>query len=102
MGMAGWQALQGLVVAVAIEFFPVQSDYTVPVYFAAAYHSGFGSPFPASCAYLLGACVFAVTVNFTSFYLIGQTGPIAYAVVGHAKTVLTIGCGLLLFPKEDT
>jgi solute carrier family 35 protein E3 len=100
--MAGWQAAIGLVFAVAVEFFAVESGKTVPSYFAAVYNNGFGGQFPSACAWMMGTCIFALLVNFTSFGLIGKTGPIAYAVVGHAKTVLTIFMGMALFPKEDT
>merc|ERR1719272_329789 len=50
----------------------------------------------------MGVCLMALTVNFTSFGLIGKTCPIAYAIVGHAKTVLTIFMGIVLFPKAET
>merc|ERR1712151_1024218 len=55
-----------------------------------------------TCAWIMGTCVCALVVNFTSFGLIGKTGPVAYAVVGHAKTVLTILMGLIFFPQEET
>jgi len=100
--MAGWQAVVGLFFAVAVEFFAVESGKTVPSYFVAVYNEGFGGRFPGACAWMLGTCIFALLVNFTSFGLIGKTGPIAYAVVGHAKTVLTIIMGIALFPSEDT
>jgi len=101
--MSGTQALMGVVVAVAVEFTGIdESGYTVPMYVAGALREGFAGPIPGACLALLGACIMAVTVNFTSFGLIGKTGPIAYAVVGHAKTVLTIVSGIVLFPKEDT
>lgn len=99
--MAGWQAGLGLLAAVGTEFFPVEKDYTVPQYFAKVQAEGFGGKFPVTMLWLAGVCLMALTVNFTSFGLIGKTGPIAYAVVGHAKTVLTIIMGILLFPKEE-
>ena len=37
---------------------------------------------------VLGVC--AVAVNICSFALIGKAGPIAYAVVGHAKTCIVV------------
>lgn len=40
----------------------------------------------------------AIFANFFTFALLGQTSPITYQVVGHAKTCLLIGCGWLLFP----
>jgi len=100
--MAGWQAGLGLVVAFAIEFFPVEQEKTVPAYFAAVSKEHFGGDFPATCKWMMGVCLMALTVNFTSFGLIGKTGPIAYAVVGHAKTVLTIIMGIVLFRSQET
>jgi len=99
--MAGWQAGLGLVFAVVIEFPPTGQSITVPQYFMNAYIDGFGGRFPGMLLWLLGVCLMALMVNFTSFGLIGKTGPIAYAVVGHAKTVLTIAIGILLFPQEE-
>jgi len=100
--MAAWQAVIGLVFAVQIEFVSVESDKTVPAFFFAAYNDGFGGKFPGTCTWMMGTCIFALLVNFTSFGLIGQTGPVAYAVVGHAKTIFTIFLGMLLFPSEGT
>lgn len=100
--MAGWQAALGLVFAVAVEFSGLESAKTVPSYFAVVYKNSFGGEFPGTCAWMTGTCIFALLVNFTSFGLIGKTGPIAYAVVGHAKTVLTIVMGMALFPQEDS
>ena len=64
--------------------------------------SRFGGRFPVMLMWLSGVCLMALAVNFTSFGLIGKTGPIAYAIVGHAKTVLTIFMGIVLFPKAET
>merc|ERR1711972_408113 len=100
--MAGWQAGLGIVAALFTEFVPLGNGFTVPKYLIAACNDGFGGNYPTMLCWLMGVCVMALTVNFTSFGLIGKTGPIAYAVVGHAKTVLTIILGMTLFPKEDT
>lgn len=100
--MAGWQFLLGVVFCVPVEFFPVEKDETVVNYFIAAYNDGFGGQFASMLPWLLGVCISALTVNFTMFGLIGRTGPVAYAVVGHAKTVLTIIMGIEMFPGSET
>lgn len=49
---------------------------------------------------VLGTCFIALAVNFTSFGLIGKTGPITFQVVGHAKTCLVLVGGYVLFPAK--
>ena len=44
------------------------------------------------------SCILALSVNYHSFSLIGKTSPITYQVVGHLKTCLVIGGGMILFP----
>jgi len=100
--MSGWQAIIGLFAAIATEFFDVEKPTTVPMYLKGVAAEGFGGRFPIMLMWLGGVCLMALTVNFTSFGLIGKTGPIAYAIVGHAKTVLTIFMGIVLFPKAET
>jgi len=100
--MAFWQAALGAIVAVCAEWIPGTRDFTVPMYFAQAAANGFGGEFWGTMAWCLGVCVMALTVNFTAFGLIGKTGPVAYAIVGHAKTVITIIMGFVLFPGEET
>jgi len=105
--MAGWQALLGLPVAMLVEFLPLESSgdwtKTVPHYMHAVMNGGQEAGlFPDVCKWLLGVSVFALAVNFTSFGLIGKGGPITYAVVGHAKTVLTIAMGIVMFRSADT
>jgi len=100
--MAAPQAFLGLFAAIGTEFFAVEKDYTVMDYIAQVQYGAMAGKFGVTMLWLLGVCFFALTVNFTSFGLIGQAGPVAYAVVGHAKTVLTIIMGIVLFPKEET
>lgn len=100
--MAGWQFFLGVVFCLPFEFLPVEKEETVLNYFIAAYNDEFGGQFASMLPWLLGVCVMALTVNFTMFGLIGRTGPIAYAVVGHAKTVLTIIMGIEMFPGSET
>jgi solute carrier family 35 protein E3 len=98
--LAGWQVCFGFFVAVFSEFLPSEQNTTVLVWFGNM-HS-FSPNLGATVLWILGVCVAALTVNFTSFGLIGKTGPVAYAVVGHAKTVLTIFLGIVMFPEQET
>jgi hypothetical protein len=100
--MAFAQAALGAVVAVCAEWLPGTREFTVPMYFAKAAADGFPAEFWGTMGWCFGVCVMALTVNFTAFGLIGKTGPIAYAIVGHAKTVITIIMGFVLFPGEET
>jgi solute carrier family 35 protein E3 len=49
---------------------------------------------------VLFSCFLAVFVNGATFYLIGKTSPLSYQVMGHLKTVLTLGGGFILFDAE--
>ena len=42
-------------------------------------------------------CVCAFTICLSIIYLIGQTSPVTYQVLGHVKTVLIIVGGILMF-----
>jgi len=99
--MAGWQALLGLVACFIVEGMPVevQEGHTMVDWFMNP--TKFSPELYVTIAWMLGVCVSALTVNYTSMVLIGQTGPVAYAVVGNAKTVLTIFMGIILFPKDE-
>jgi len=104
---AGVQAVLGFLTALFFEFLPVESfgdwERTVPHYLAGVSNqASSSSTLLGVCGWLVGVCCCALTVNFTSFGLIGKTGPIAYAVVGHGKTVLTIFMGIVMFRSEDT
>jgi len=98
--MAGWQAVLGLGAAVVTEFIPTEQNRTVVGWLNDT--AKFSPDLGATVLWMAGVCVAALTVNFTSFGLIGKTGPVAYAVVGHAKTVLTIFLGIVMFPAQET
>ena len=49
---------------------------------------------------MLSTCVFAAGVNVATFGLIGKTSSITYQVVGHAKTVLLLVFGYIMFPSQ--
>lgn len=98
--MAGWQAVLGLVAAVLTEFIPTEQNRTVVGWLNDT--AKFSPDLGVTMLWMAGVCVAALTVNFTSFGLIGKTGPVAYAVVGHAKTVLTIILGIVMFPSQET
>jgi solute carrier family 35, member E3 len=46
------------------------------------------------------SCLISVSVNFSTFLVIGKTSPVTYQVLGHLKTclVLTFGYALLHDP----
>ena len=49
---------------------------------------------------VLFSCFLAVFVNGATFYLIGKTSPLSYQVMGHLKTVLTLGGGYIIFDAD--
>ena len=49
---------------------------------------------------VLSSCILAVFVNGATFYLIGKTSPLSYQMMGHLKTVLTLGGGFILFDAD--
>jgi len=100
--MAGWQAILGLGAAVVTEFIAAEQDNTVIDWLGNAFQEGLTPHMLATLAWMFGVCAAALTVNFTSFGLIGKTGPVAYAVVGHAKTIFTIILGIVMFPQQET
>jgi len=99
--MSGWQAVLGFVACMIVEGLPIETDadHTVVAWFMDPLK--FSPNLHITVLWMLGVCVAALTVNYTSMVLIGQTGPVAYAVVGNAKTVLTIFMGIVLFPKDE-
>ena len=46
---------------------------------------------------VLFSCFLAVFVNGATFYLIGKSSPLSYQVMGHLKTVFTLGGGFIFF-----
>jgi len=97
--MAGWQAVLGLVACFIIEGLPVENSHTTIEWIQNP--TKYSPQLYVTLGWLLGVCVAALTVNYTSMVLIGKTGPVAYAVVGNAKTVLTIMMGIIMFPKDE-
>jgi len=99
--MAGWQAVLGLVACCIVEGLPLENtpDRTLFAWIQNPY--AFSSSLAPTFFWMFGVCVCALTVNYTSMVLIGKTGPVAYAVVGNAKTVFTIFLGIIMFPKDE-
>ncbi|MBA0774554.1 hypothetical protein Gotri_009756 [Gossypium trilobum] len=56
-----------------------------------------------TCAFIILSCIISVSVNFSTFLVIGKTSPVTYQVLGHLKTclVLTFGYTLLHDPFTD-
>ena len=54
-------------------------------------------------AFIILSCIISVSVNFSTFMVIGKTSPVTYQVLGHLKTclVLTFGYTLLHDPFTD-
>ena len=50
--------------------------------------------------FIVLSCLISVSVNFSTFLVIGKTSPVTYQVLGHLKTclVLAFGYGLLRDP----
>ncbi|KAJ0985439.1 hypothetical protein J5N97_003795 [Dioscorea zingiberensis] len=55
---------------------------------------------PQVLVFILLSCLISVSVNFSTFLVIGKTSPVTYQVLGHLKTclVLAFGYGLLHDP----
>ncbi|TYJ33541.1 hypothetical protein E1A91_A05G110000v1 [Gossypium mustelinum] len=58
---------------------------------------------PIVLAFIILSCIISVSVNFSTFLVIGKTSPVTYQVLGHLKTclVLTFGYTLLHDPFTD-
>lgn len=46
--------------------------------------------------FILLSCAIAVSVNFSTFMVIGKTSPVTYQVLGHLKTCLVLAFGYIL------
>jgi len=99
--MSGWQAVLGLVACLIVEGLPVENDAEHTNIAWLRNPTKFSPQLHVTLLWMLGVCVAALTVNYTSMVLIGKTGPVAYAVVGNAKTILTIIMGIIMFPKDE-
>ncbi|KAK7400011.1 hypothetical protein VNO78_11209 [Psophocarpus tetragonolobus] len=53
-------------------------------------------------AFIILSCLIAVSVNFSTFLVIGKPSPVTYQVVGHLKTCLVLGFGYTLLHDPFT
>ncbi len=49
-----------------------------------------------SCFYIALSCLIAVSVNFSTFLVIGKCDAVTYQVLGHLKTVLILVLGFVM------
>lgn len=47
-------------------------------------------------AFIVLSCLISVSVNFSTFLVIGKTSPVTYQVLGHLKTCLVLAFGYVL------
>ncbi|KAK4765599.1 hypothetical protein SAY86_026689 [Trapa natans] len=52
--------------------------------------------------FIVLSCLIAVSVNFSTFLVIGKTSPVTYQVLGHLKTCLVLGFGYTLLHDPFT
>ncbi|KAM1581752.1 hypothetical protein ACFX10_029568 [Malus domestica] len=52
--------------------------------------------------FIILSCLIAVSVNFSTFLVIGKTSPVTYQVLGHLKTCLVLGFGYTLLHDPFT
>lgn len=53
-------------------------------------------------AFIILSCLIAVSVNFSTFLVIGKTSPVTYQVLGHLKTCLVLAFGYTLLHDPFT
>ncbi|CDP13914.1 unnamed protein product [Coffea canephora] len=51
---------------------------------------------PDVLAFIVLSCLISVSVNFSTFLVIGRTSPVTYQVLGHLKTCLVLAFGYVL------
>ncbi|KAK8601480.1 hypothetical protein V6N12_051313 [Hibiscus sabdariffa] len=51
---------------------------------------------PVVLAFIILSCIISVSVNFSTFLVIGKTSPVTYQVLGHLKTCLVLAFGYTL------
>ncbi|KAG9140992.1 hypothetical protein Leryth_012575 [Lithospermum erythrorhizon] len=51
---------------------------------------------PQVLAFIVLSCLISVSVNFSTFLVIGKTSPVTYQVLGHLKTCLVLAFGFIL------
>lgn len=56
----------------------------------------FSNFFPMLQFFIVLSCVISVSVNFSTFLVIGKTSPVTYQVLGHLKTCLVLAFGYVL------
>ena len=52
--------------------------------------------------FIVLSCLIAVSVNFSTFLVIGTTSPVTYQVLGHLKTCLVLSFGYTLLHDPFT
>lgn len=57
---------------------------------------------PIVLAFIILSCIISVSVNFSTFLVIGKTSPVTYQVLGHLKTCLVLGFGYTLLHDPFT
>lgn len=57
---------------------------------------------PIILGFIILSCVIAVSVNFSTFLVIGKTSPVTYQVLGHLKTCLVLAFGYTLLHDPFT
>ncbi|KAF7823386.1 UDP-xylose transporter 1 [Senna tora] len=57
---------------------------------------------PVVLAFIILSCLIAVSVNFSTFLVIGKTSPVTYQVLGHLKTCLVLAFGYTLLHDPFT
>ncbi|XP_019179468.1 PREDICTED: uncharacterized membrane protein At1g06890-like [Ipomoea nil] len=57
---------------------------------------------PMVLGFIALSCLIAVSVNFSTFLVIGKTSPVTYQVLGHLKTCLVLGFGYTLLHDPFT
>ncbi|XP_042503587.1 UDP-xylose transporter 3-like, partial [Macadamia integrifolia] len=51
---------------------------------------------PQVLVFIVLSCLISVSVNFSTFLVIGKTSPVTYQVLGHLKTCLVLAFGYVL------
>ncbi|XP_072988328.1 UDP-xylose transporter 1-like [Typha latifolia] len=57
---------------------------------------------PVVLGFIILSCLIAVSVNFSTFLVIGTTSPVTYQVLGHLKTCLVLSFGYILLHDPFT
>ncbi|KAG5031679.1 hypothetical protein JHK85_015661 [Glycine max] len=50
----------------------------------------------AQIVFIILSCLISISVNFSTFLVIGKTSPVTYQVLGHLKTCLVLAFGYIL------